>query len=261
MGVLNVTPDSFSDGGAFLDPGAAIRRAREMVAEGADILDVGGESSRPGAQMVPEEEELRRAIPIVKRLAAEFTIPVSIDTRKPTVAQAALDVGASLVNDVAANRSDTRMWEIVARNQAGYIAMHMQGTPESMQRNPSYNDVVEEVGDFFRDRLDRLGASGVAAEYVALDPGIGFGKTDVHNLALLARVQDFRKMDRPLLIGVSRKSFLGRKFDPGVEARLPGALACTAWCSWKGAHIFRAHDVAATVQCLRMAEALAAVDL
>ena len=258
MGVVNITPDSFSDGGEHFTAETAVAHGLSLAAEGAEIIDVGGESTRPGATAVSVEEELRRVIPVVERLTARLTVPVSVDTRKPEVAEAALRAGASLVNDIAANRSDTRMWEIVAAHQAGYVAMHMLGEPETMQEQPKYEEVCREVAAFFTNRLARLAAAGVGPEQVVLDPGIGFGKSDFHNLTLLARMADFRKLGRPLLVGVSRKSFIGRILKADVAHRLPGALACTSWCYANGVRIFRTHDVAATIQSLRMTEALEA---
>jgi len=254
MGIVNVTPDSFSDGGQFLQPDAAAARAVKLAGEGADIIDIGGESTRPGAEPVSEAEELKRVLPVIERLAGRLKIPISIDTMKPSVARAALRAGASLVNDVAASRTEGEMWEIVAEARAGYVLMHMQGAPRTMQANPVYEDVVREVGGFFRERLRRLNDFGVAADQVVLDPGIGFGKTREHNLQLLAGLGRFTNLGRPLLLGVSRKSFLGG----AVGERLPAALACATLAAEAGAQIFRTHDVAATAQALRMAEAVLA---
>lgn len=258
MGIVNVTPDSFSDGGRFFHAGKAVDHGEQMVAEGAEILDIGGESTRPGAPVVDEAEELRRVLPVIRALSARVKVPISVDTQKPAVARAALENGASIVNDIAANRSDTAMWEVVASAGAGYVAMHMQGTPQTMQSNPTYSEVVGEVSGFFSDRLKCLAAAGVHAEQVVLDPGIGFGKTLAHTLALLRGLEAFRSHARPLLVGVSRKSFIGKLLDADVADRLPGTLACTLWCAARGAGIFRTHDVAATVQALRMTEALQA---
>lgn len=256
MGVVNVTPDSFSDGGRFIDPAAAIDRGLQLVAEGAEILDIGGESTRPGADPVDESEELRRIMPVIAGLAAKTAVPISIDTMKPAVARAALAAGAAIVNDVAASRTSPEMWETVAAAGAGYVAMHMLGTPATMQQAPSYTDVVEEVRAFFADRLGALKAAGVAAEQVVLDPGIGFGKTVGDNLDLIARLTEFKSLGRPLLLGVSRKSFLGKVLGAEAHARLPAGLACSVWAAREGVRIFRTHDVAATVQALRMLEAI-----
>jgi dihydropteroate synthase len=256
MGVVNVTPDSFSDGGKFFEPQAAVEHALALVEQGADILDIGGESTRPRATPVPEAEELRRIIPVIEQLAVRVRVPISIDTMKPAVARAAVAAGASIVNDVAANREDPAMWRIVAETGAAYVAMHMQGTPETMQENPVYADVVREVSGFFFDRIQRLNDCGIATEQVILDPGIGFGKTVEHNLLLLGALGSFTKLGRPILLGVSRKSFLG-KLSGGKEAdRLPAALACASLAVEAGAHIIRAHDVAETVQAVRATEAI-----
>ncbi|MBI5772582.1 MAG: dihydropteroate synthase [Verrucomicrobia bacterium] len=258
MGIVNVTPDSFSDGGKFFQADAAVAHALELVAEGADTLDIGGESTRPGAAPVSEAEELRRVLPVIERLASQVKIPLSIDTQKPAVARAALQAGASIVNDIAANRTEPAMWETVAEFRAGYVAMHMQGTPQTMQVNPAYTDVVREVQEFFSDRLARLAAAGVRAEQVVLDVGLGFGKTLEHNLKLLAELRRFTILHRPLLVGASRKSFLGKISGADTPDRLPAALACAGWAAQNGAHIIRAHDVAATAQALRMGEAILA---
>lgn len=256
MGIVNVTPDSFSDGGLFFDPLRAVEHGERLVQEGAEILDIGGESTRPGATPADEAEELRRVLPVISALVGRVNVPLSIDTQKPAVARAALDAGASIVNDIAANRSDTGMWKIVAAAGAGYVAMHMRGTPQTMQAAPAYSDVVAEVSAFFADRLNRLADCGVRGDRVLLDPGIGFGKTLAHTLALLRTLDAFRSHARPLLLGVSRKSFIGKLLGADVADRLPGALACTLWAAGRGAGIFRTHDVAATVQALRMNEAL-----
>ncbi|MFM8469670.1 MAG: dihydropteroate synthase, partial [Limisphaerales bacterium] len=256
-GVLNVTPDSFSDGGKFLSVEAALDRAAQMIREGADLLDIGGESTRPGATPVSAEEEIRRVVPVIQRLAAQSQVPVSIDTQKPEVAEAALRAGASIVNDIAANRTDDAMGRVVAEFRAGYVTMHMQGTPQTMQQNPTYADVTRDVDEFFADRLAHLETLGVRREQVVLDPGIGFGKTLEHNLALLRALPRFAHHGRPLLLGVSRKSFLGKLTGADSPAeRLPGALACAALAVRDGVQILRAHDVRETVAAARVAEAL-----
>jgi dihydropteroate synthase len=262
MGVVNVTPDSFSDGGAHLDAAAAIEHALQLVDEGADILDIGGESTRPQATPVDEQEELKRVLPIVRELASvsKVAIPLSIDTMKPRVAQEAVNAGASMINDVAANRKDAEMWRIVAASGAGYVVMHMRGTPQTMQDDPVYADVTAEIGDFFAERLERLQACDVRFEQVILDPGLGFGKKLNHNLELLRRIGHFRRYQRPLLIGASRKGFIGQVTDVTAAAdRLPGSLACACAAVDAGAHIIRTHDVAATRQAMRMMEAIRAV--
>lgn len=257
MGIVNVTPDSFSDGGRYLAPEAAVAQGRRLADEGADLLDIGGESTRPGAAPVPEAEEIARVVPVIAALAAEVRIPLSVDTMKPAVARAALDAGASIINDVAANRESAGMWELVAQSGAGYVAMHMQGTPRTMQQDPRYGDVVREVAAFFDDRLDRLQNAGVHAEQTVLDPGIGFGKTTEQNLELLRHVADLRTRARPIMLGISRKSFIGNLLGLPPHERVAAGLACTLWAAAEGVQIFRTHDVAATVQGLRMQAVLA----
>jgi len=257
MGIVNVTPDSFSDGGKFLDADAAVTHALELVAQGAEILDIGGESTRPGAAPVSEAEELRRVIPVVEQLASKTKVALSIDTLKPAVARAALVAGAKIVNDVGANREGDAMWKIVAEFNAGYICVHAQGSPQTMQQNPDYTDVVREVGEFFSERLQTLlNETGIAAEQVVLDPGIGFGKTPAHNLQLLAGLRSFTKWRRPLLLGVSRKSFIEKLTGAKLNERLPASLACATLAVQSGVQIIRTHDVAETLQAVRMAEAI-----
>jgi dihydropteroate synthase len=256
MGVVNVTPDSFSDGGKFFDASAAVEHGLKLVEQGAEILDIGGESTRPRATPVAEAEELRRVIPVIEQLSSRVRTPISIDTMKPGVARAAIAAGASIVNDVAANREDDAMWRVIAESGAGYVVMHMRGTPQTMQANPVYADVVREVGEFFSNRIQRLSDCGIAPEQVILDVGIGFGKTLEHNLLLLGSLRSFTKLKRPLLLGVSRKSFLGKLLEVETEGRLPAALACAALAVEAGVQIIRAHDVTETVQAVRMTEAV-----
>jgi dihydropteroate synthase len=258
MGIVNVTPDSFFDGGRFLDAPAAVAHALQLVEQGAEIIDVGGESTRPGAMPVDEAEELRRVMPVIERLAGQVEVPISIDTGKTGVAQAALAAGASIVNDVAANRTDGALWRLVAETRAGYVCMHMQGTPQTMQANPAYTDVVSEVEEFFSGRIRGLGDCGVCPEQIILDPGIGFGKTVEHNLQLLGAARGFTRLERPVLIGVSRKSFIGKLLGAELAVRLPAALACACLAVAAGVQIVRAHDVAETVQAIRMTEAILA---
>lgn len=258
MGIVNVTPDSFSDGGKFFNVRKAIAHALQLVEEGAEILDVGGESTRPGAKPVSEKEELRRVIPVIEKLAGKIKIPISIDTMKPAVARAALKAGAGIVNDVAANRNGKEMWEIVSEFRAGYIVMHARGTPQTMQKNPRYKNVVHEVRKFFSEQIKTLTANGIASEQIIFDPGIGFGKTAEHNLALLAHLRQFTALRRPLLLGVSRKSFLGKLSGVTANERLPASLACAILAIESGAQIIRAHDVLETVRAVRMAEAVLA---
>ncbi len=256
MGVVNVTPDSFFDGGRHASTEAAVAHGRQLEAEGADILDIGGESTRPGAAPVDEAEELRRVLPVIEALAGRTQAVLSIDTHKPAVARAALAAGARIVNDVAANREDPAMARLLAETGAGYICMHMLGTPQTMQEAPRYGEVVTEVGAFFERQLARLAAAGVRAEQVALDVGIGFGKTLEHNLRLLAHLDFYTRFNRPLVLGASRKSFLGRLLGVDAPGRLPGSLACAAWAVWLGAQVVRVHDVAVTRQVARTIEAL-----
>jgi len=256
MGIVNVTPDSFSDGGQFCDTDAAVSHGLDLAQQGAAILDIGGESTRPGAASVSEREELDRVIPVIKGLAARTQVPLSIDTMKPAVAEAAIAAGASIVNDIAANRTDDIMWRLVAKTGAGYVAMHMQGLPQTMQSQPVYDDVVAEVRHFFCDRLERLKAAGVNEEQVMFDVGIGFGKTLEHNLQLLNALRSFTTLRRPVLLGVSRKSFIGTLTGAGVMERLPGSLACACLAVAAGVQLIRTHDVTETVQAVRMTEAI-----
>jgi dihydropteroate synthase len=258
MGIVNVTPDSFSDGGRFLDPVAATEHALRLEEEGAEIIDVGGESTRPNAEPVTEAEELRRVMPVIERLAGRLRVPLSLDTMKPGVARAALAAGASIVNDVAANREDDTMWRLVAAERAGYVCMHMRGTPQTMQREIPDADAVRDVGEFFLGRIKRLNDCGIAIEQLILDPGIGFGKTPGQNVKLLGSLGSFGKFERPLLLGVSRKSFLARIPGTEVAGRLPGALACACLAVEAGVQIIRTHDVAETLHAIRMTEAILA---
>ena len=256
MGIVNVTPDSFSDGGQFLEAKAAVAHALRLAEEGADIIDVGGESTRPRAAPVAEAEELRRVVPVIEQLAGRLKVPISIDTMKPAVARAALQAGASIVNDVAANRQEDAMWHVVGEARAGYVCMHMQGAPPTMQSNPVYGDVAREVQEFFLERIQRLGDCGIGREQIILDPGIGFGKTPEHNLQLLGAVRAFTRLERPLMVGVSRKSFMGQLLGLEMTERLLAALACACLAVEAGAQIIRAHEVAQTVQAIRMTEAI-----
>ncbi len=232
-------------------------RALELVAQGAEILDIGGESTRPGAEPVAEAEELRRVVPVIEKLAAQTKVALSIDTVKPAVARAALAAGASMVNDVGASRAGGDMWQVVAEYRAGYVVMHAPGTPAGLSQPPAYAHLVREVGEFFSERLiSLLNDAGIVAEQVALDPGIGFGKTLDHNLELLAGLRSFTKWRRPLLVGVSRKSFSGKLTGAQLNERLPGSLACAILALKSGVNILRVHDVAETVQAVRMAEAI-----
>jgi dihydropteroate synthase len=266
MGIVNVTPDSFSDGGRFLAPRDAVAHGRELAAEGAEILDIGGESTRPGAEPVSVAEELRRVLPVIEGLAASGTpAQISIDTSKAAVAQAAIDAGASLVNDVSAFRADPRMAGLVAGSGAECALMHMLGEPRTMQRvgGPKYEDVVDEVKSFLEQRLQFAVAEGVPEERILLDPGIGFGKTERHNLELLRRLGELRELGRPILIGTSRKQFLGRiqaraagNAEPAdVAHRLAGTIASNVLAYERGARVFRVHEVAPVRDALAVAAA------
>ncbi|HEU4905029.1 MAG TPA: dihydropteroate synthase [Solirubrobacterales bacterium] len=254
MGVVNVTPDSFSDGGKFLDPEAAVAHGRELVQQGAAILDVGGESTRPGAVEVDAGEERARAEPVVTGLAGVAT--VSIDTSKAAVAEAALDAGASIVNDVTALRGDAEMAGLCAERGAGVVLMHMQGDPRTMQAEPQYGDVVEDVKAFLAGRVEVAVAAGVAEERIWVDPGIGFGKTLEHNLELLRRLGELRELGRPLVVGTSRKSFIAKVDETPVEQRLGGTIASSVLAAAEGADVLRVHDVAEMAQAAKVASAI-----
>jgi dihydropteroate synthase len=257
MGILNVTPDSFSDGGRFLECDAAIEHGRRLVGEGAKIIDVGGESTRPGADPVSAEEELRRVQPVVEGLAERATgAQISIDTTKASVARAALDAGASLVNDVSALRGDREMAGVVADSGAECCLMHMLGEPRTMQRDPRYDDVVDDVKAFLAERLELAVREGIDERRVLLDPGIGFGKTVAHNIELLRRLHELTELGRPIVIGTSRKSFLGRiAVEQGDPERLAGTLASNVLALERGASVFRVHDVAPVREALAVAAA------
>lgn len=255
MGVLNVTPDSFSDGGRFFETEAAIRRAVEMADEGADVIDVGGESTRPASEPVTAAEEWRRVSPVLEALARKVDIPLSIDTRKPEVAERAIRAGAAVVNDVTGFR-DLRMARIAASARCGAVIMHMQGEPKTMQENPQYADVVREVVGFLQAQARKAIDVGLSAESIALDPGIGFGKGVEHNLLLLRHLDAVAALGHPVVIGVSRKSFIG-KLDGGSEGdRLPGSLAAAALAVTRGAHVVRAHDVVESARAMRVVDAI-----
>jgi dihydropteroate synthase len=258
MGVLNVTPDSFSDGGQFFATEAAVRHGVEMAERGAEIIDVGGESSRPGAVPVSTDEEMERVLPVIERIRSQTRVFISIDTSKACVARAAIEAGATIINDVTGGRGDAEMFALAAETGAGLIIMHMQGTPQTMQINPTYDDVVGEVADFFRQQFDLAIRSGIDPMCIAFDPGIGFGKTGAHNWELLANLPRIRVANRPLVIGVSRKSFLGKIAGQSSD-RTSATVAMTSLLRERGAHIFRVHDVAQNAAALRTTEALMAV--
>ena len=257
MGVLNVTPDSFSDGGKFFAAEKAIEHGLKMAADGADIVDVGGESTRPGAEPIAADEELRRVIPVIEKLRTKIDVPISIDTSKTEVALAAIQSGASIVNDVTGGRGDDGMLSVIAKTKSALIIMHMQGTPRTMQKQPRYDDVVSEVAFFFRQQYACAIGCSIDPMAIAFDPGIGFGKTLDHNLELLAQLERLRAHDRPLVIGVSRKSFLGKLIEsPDMDDRGAPAVALTALLRTRGADVFRVHDVKENVSALRVTEAI-----
>jgi dihydropteroate synthase len=267
MGIVNVTPDSFSDGGRFLEPDAAVAHGIELADAGADVLDVGGESTRPGAAPVPADEEIRRVVPVIERLAAVTDVPISVDTTKATVAGAALAAGATIVNDVSAGRLDPDMLPVTADAGAGYVVMHMQGEPRTMQADPRYDDVVDEVGDFLTERVDAAVTAGIAPGALAADPGIGFGKTVDHNLLLLAGLPRLvEHVHVPVMVGTSRKTFIGKLLARarGVPEPLPvgqrdeGTLATVVWAADRGASIVRVHDVRPAAHAVQVLHALRA---
>jgi dihydropteroate synthase len=255
MGILNITPDSFSDGGDYLRPTAALDRARAMIEEGADIIDIGGQSSRPGSQPVREDEELKRVVPVIRKLREEWDGPVSIDTYRARVAEESLAAGASIVNDITAFTAEPRIGGVTADAGAAVVLMHMRGTPATMQENPVYEDLMGEVAFFLRSAIERATSAGVAGDQIAIDPGIGFGKTTKHNLAILRRLPELAVLGKPILVGPSRKSFIGNVLDLPAGERLEGTLATAAYAVVQGARIIRVHDVRPTVRVTRMVEA------
>lgn len=261
MGILNVTPDSFSDGGLWLDPRAAVAHGREMAAHGAAIIDVGGESTRPDATPVSEEEEIRRVIPVIEALATDPGIPISIDTRKPSVARRALDAGASIVNDTSGEETDGSMTGVIVATGAGVVLMHSRGTPATMRSLTEYSDVVADVARFLASWAVDLEAAGVPQESIVLDPGFGFAKTLDQNLALLERLDEILGLGYPVLVGTSRKSFIGAVLDLPENERLEGTAATVAWAVSEGAHIMRVHDVREMVRVVKMADAIASASL
>jgi dihydropteroate synthase len=255
MGVINVTPDSFSDGGRFLVSEDAVAAGMQMAADGADILDVGGESTRPGSDPVPGQEEMDRVVPVIKRLAGEVEIPISIDTRRHAVARAALDVGASIVNDVTAG-SDPGMFDTVRDAGAGMVLMHMRGEPKTMQQLTDYDDVVAEVKAYLAGRVEAAVQAGVQADRLAVDPGLGFAKTAEQNFELMRDVAAFLKLGRPVVVGPSRKSFIGKVLGTEVTERTEGTAAAVAWMAGQGAHVVRVHDVKEMVRVVRVIDAI-----
>jgi len=257
MGIVNVTPDSFSDGGEWFDPRRAVAHAVQLAAEGADILDVGGESTRPGAQPVALEDELRRVIPVIAAVNEQCHVPISVDTYKAEVARQALAAGASIINDISGLMFDPQMIEVCAGSECGVVCMHMQGTPQTMQADPRYGDVVTDLVTYFIERLQALRGAGIAAERIALDPGIGFGKTAEHNLEILSHVAAFQSLGRPVLIGHSRKGFLKKILNRAVDERLYGTIGVAIAAAMQGADILRIHDVAAVRDSLLAWQAVA----
>lgn len=256
MGILNVTPDSFSDGGHFLDPQAALDRLHAMREEGADVIDIGAESTRPGSSPVDEAEEVRRLVPLLRVAGHRSPVPLSIDTRKAGVARMALDYGVAIVNDVSALRADSGMAKVVAEFGAGLVLMHMQGEPSTMQSRPRYADIIHDVKAFFTQRIAAAEEAGISKDHLVLDPGIGFGKNIEHNCTLLANLHRFKDFDRPLLVGVSRKTFIGDLLQKPVDQRLWGTAAAVAVSVMKGAHMIRVHDVEAMKDVARVAKTL-----
>jgi dihydropteroate synthase len=257
MWILNVTPDSFSEGGQFFDRDDAVKHAVEMVADGADIVDIGGESTRPGSDPVPLDEEIERVVPFTERLIEELPrIPISIDTRKSGVAATALTAGATIVNDVSAG-ADPAMLDVVREHDAAVVLMHMKGEPKTMQVTPTYDDVVGEVHEFLRERIESAEFAGIDPERIAIDPGIGFGKDLGHNLELMHRVDAFLDLGRPLLVGPSRKRFIGAILDLPEDQRVEGTIGAVAWMVARGAHIVRVHDVREVVRGVRVVDAIA----
>jgi dihydropteroate synthase len=255
MGIVNVTPDSFSDGGAYLDPDVAIDRGLRLVADGADILDVGGESTRPGSEPVSADDEVARVLPVIEGLGGRVSVPVSIDTRKASVAQAALDAGASIVNDISAG-GDPRMFATVRDAEAGMVLMHMKGEPKTMQDEPAYHDVVAEVRGFLGARMDAAVDAGIDRRRLCVDPGIGFGKKLEHNLALLRDLSRLRELGVPVLVGPSRKRFVGVLTGTEADDRVEGTAGVVAWCAAQRADIVRVHDVREMSRVVRVVDAI-----
>lgn len=256
MGIVNVTPDSFYDGGRYARAEDAVAHALALVEEGADLLDLGAESTRPGAHPIPEQEEIDRLIPVVREVARRVSVPISVDTTKAAVARLALDAGAAIINDVSALRFDPLMADVVAASGAAVVLMHMQGTPETMQRAPEYGDVVADISSFFAERIRVATKAGISESAIILDPGIGFGKLQAHNLEILAQLPAFAMLNRPLLVGLSRKGFIGQIVHRPVEERAWGTAAAVALAVDRGAHILRVHDVAMMADVVKVASAM-----
>ncbi len=255
VGILNVTPDSFSDGGLYLHPTEATAHALTLIEEGADVIDVGGQSSRPGSEPISEEEELKRVIPVIRALADEWQGPISVDTYRSRVATEALDAGAAIVNDISAFSFDPGIADVVAGFGAACVLMHIQGSPLNMQEAPRYDDLMGEIAHVLNDAIRRARAAGIGSDQIVIDPGIGFGKTTKHNLAILRRLPELKVLGAPIMIGPSRKSFIGNVLDLAVDERLEGTLAATAYAVVQGARLVRVHDVKPVVRAVRMVEA------
>lgn len=256
MGIINVTPDSFSDGGQFLDSEKAIEHAKCLANEGADIIDIGGESTRPGSDSVTSGEEKRRVIPVIEGIVGEVKVPISIDTYKSEIAKTALDKGASMINDISAMRFDPKIADIALEYDAPIILMHMKGTPKNMQLNPSYTSVMGEIKEFLRERVEFATSKGLARESIIIDPGIGFGKTTEHNYEIIKNLKELKDLELPILIGTSRKSFIGKTLGLDVNERLEGTLATITMSIINGADIVRVHDVKEAVRAARMTDAI-----
>jgi dihydropteroate synthase len=257
MGILNVTPDSFSDGGHYPDSSAAVERALEMVEQGADIIDIGGESTRPGSDPVSESEEIQRTLPIIEKLRSHSDILISIDTMKAKTARCAVEAGADIINDISAFEADPHMGEVASDTLAGIILMHMKGSPQTMQDDPTYRDVVSDVSSYLKSRIDLALQCGIERERIIADPGIGFGKTRDHNLNLLNHLPELLECGTPMLIGASRKRFIGQiTGNENPDERLGGSLGAAAWAIMRGAHILRVHDVIETCDLCRMLDTL-----
>jgi len=257
MGILNRTPDSFSDGGNFLDEAKALRRIEQMVTDGADIIDIGGESTRPGAIEASLAEELERVIPVIRKAAARIAVPISVDTRKSEVADAAIEAGAAIVNDITALRGDPRMRYVIARHDVPVVLMHMKGTPRTMQANPEYTDLIAEIISYLEESIEIGRAAGIPAEKMIIDPGIGFGKTTEHNLSIIKNLKRFKALGKPMLIGTSRKSFIGNVLGLDVGRRLMGTAASVVAGILNGARIVRVHDVKQMAEVARLTDAIA----
>lgn len=256
MGVINVTPDSFSDGGSYLDKDKAVERGLKLVSEGSDIIDIGGESSRPGSDPISKEEEMRRVIPVISELRKRIDMLISVDTTKSEVAKAALDSGADIINDISSFRFDPRMMTLAAQKEVPVILMHMKGTPKTMQTNPHYQDLLREVKEFLKEKLEEVQAQSIKKEKIIIDPGIGFGKSLKDNLILINNLHFLEEFNRPILVGISRKSFIGKILNLPSQERLEGTIASAILSLIHGAHILRVHDVEAVKKAILVAEAI-----